>query len=429
MRKLFSVFSDQAFFWVNFTQFFDTFNNNFFRTALTSFVMFEMTGLTRETKSFVSAAAVGLLMLPAFLFSALAGELADKYAKNRFIQVLRWAQLAFVPAACLGFYWQNLPLLLTALLAMGTGGSMLSPAKYGILPEILPKENLLAANALMQAAVYLSILGGTILGGIIFSFSHAALYAVLCAAALAATAGSLHIPAQKPAAPEIAADWNFLRGAVRGAGFAWQTPSIRLCVLAISWFWLGGTVLLAQIPTFVTYVLKGNDAVFTFFIVLFSAGVGAGSLLCQILLGGRISGKYCVASLVLSSVFLADLTYLSLTPSAAPAAARLGVFFSSFAGLRISFDLLAFAACGGVYVVPLTALLQVLARPKDRARVIAANNIVNALFMVAGSGLCAGALWLKQDSSAVFGVLAALNLPAAALLHVFLKRNLLCPRP
>jgi len=423
MNKLISVFLNRAFFWVNTTQFLDTFNNNFFRTALTSFIMFETISLSKDSKALIAAIAVGLLMLPAFLFSALAGEIADKYPKDYFIKILRFLQSIAIIFACLGFALQNIPILLLTLFLMGTFGSMLSPAKYSILPEILKEEDLLAANGFMQAAVYISILGGTILGGIIFSLGKSWLFLILIAAATAATISSLFIPRQKAASPQISIDINFLRSAFLNMRFARSSREIFLCILAISWFWFLGTILLSQMPAFAAHTLNGNDAVFTLFIVLFSGGVGIGSILCQMLLGGKISNKYAIISLFIATLFLADLAYVASTVPAAAATTGLREFLFSFTGMRIAFDLLAFSLCGGVYVVPLTAMLQVLSGVGDRSRIIAANNIINALFMVAGSGMCAAMLALQKSVPFIFGFSAALNTVAIIALYLMFKKK------
>ena len=410
-----ALVSSHSFFWVNTTQFLDTFNNNFLRTALASFVMFEMTTLAANARSTLAALAVGLLMLPAFLVSALAGELADKYAKNRVIKGICLLQFFFVILACVGFKWKILPFLFIALLGMGAGGSMLSPVKYSILPEILPSKKLLFANGLMQAAVYIAILGGTIVGGMIFSLSYIWLYGILLIIGIFTALCSLGVPQLSPANPIVQIDKNFFRSTYKNMHFATDDRRILNCILSISWFWGVGTVLLSQLPALVTY-FGGNDAMFTLFLVLFSFGIGIGSLLSQILLRGKISPKYSVISLLLTTLFLADLTYVTwcnvgLVLNTLPA------FLHSSVGKRIAFDLLSFAICGGIYIVPLATLLQTIAPIKQRARIIATNNIVNALFMVVGSLLCSGLLFFKQPIPRILGIFVILNLGAVFILY------------
>ncbi len=409
------VAAPHAFFWVNATQFFDTFNNNFLRTALASFVMFEMTTLAANTRSTLAALAVGLLMLPTFLVSTLAGELADRYAKNRVIKGICLWQFFFVVLACVGFKWRILPFLFIALLGMGAGGAMLSPVKYSILSEILPSNKLLFANGLMQAAVYIAILGGTIVGGMIFSFSYIWLYGILLLVGVATALCSLCVPKLQPANPTIQIDKNCFRSTYRNMRFAKDDHRILECILLISWFWGVGTILLSQLPALVTY-LGGNDAMFTLFLVLFSCGIGVGSLLSQILLKGKVSSKYSVISLLLATLFLADLTYITWC-NAGLVFNALPVFLHSSAGKRIVFDLFSFSICGGVYIVPLTTLLQTIAPIKQRARIIAANNIVNSLFMVAGSLLCSGLLFLRQPIPRILSIFVILNLIVVFVLY------------
>lgn len=415
MKKDIPASNPYAFFWVNAIQFLDTFNNNFLRTALASFVMFEMTTLAANTRSTLAALAVGLLMLPAFLVSALAGELADKYAKHCVIKGICLLQFSFVLLACIGFKRVVLPCLFIAVLGMGAGGSMLSPVKYSILPEILPSHKLLLANGLMQAAVYIAILGGTIVGGMIFSFPRTYLYIILMSIGIATAVCSLFVPCVAPANPQVHVDLNFLRSTYQNMHFAKDDKRILVCILSISWFWGVGTILLSQLPALVTY-LGGNDAMFTLFLVLFSCGIGIGSLLSQLLLKGKISAKYSVISLLLTTVFLADLAYVTWN-NAGLIFNTLPAFLHSLMGKRIAFDLLAFAICGGVYIVPLATLLQTISPIAQRARIIAANNIVNALFMVAGSLLCSGLLFFKQPIPRILGLFVILNSGVVIILY------------
>lgn len=410
-----------SFFWVNAAQTFDTFNNNFFRAALASFVMFELASLAPNVRSTLAALAVGLLMLPAFLVSALAGELADKYAKARLIRIICLAQLPFVALASIGFKWGSVGVLFTALLGMGAGGSMLSPVKYGILPEIVPTEKLLLANGVIQACVYLAILGGTVAGGMIFSVPRFWLYGILGAAAIATTVSGWLVSSPRATNPQVRVHGNFLYSSYKSMRFAGENRDIFICILAISWFWGVGTAVLSAIPAMVAR-LGGADSLFTLFLVLFSCGIGVGSVLSQVLLRGKISAKYAVISLLLATAFLADLTFIVGGAAAAPGG-TLAAFWHTAAGKRISFDLLGFAVCGGIYIVPLAALLQVLAPAGSRARLIASNNIINALFMVAGSLLCSVLLWFGRPVSVVLGVLAGINLPTVAALFFMLKRT------
>lgn len=415
MGKNITTYKPHAFFWVNTTQFLDTFNNNFLRTALASFVMFEMTTLAANARSTLAALAVGLLMLPAFLVSALAGELADKYPKHLVIKWICVLQFCFVILACMGFKWSILPLLFIALLGMGAGGSMLSPVKYSILPEILPSDKLLLANGLMQAAVYIAILGGTIVGGMIFSFSRTYLYIILITIGITTALCSLFVPCVVPANPQLHVDINFLRSTFKNMHFAKDDKRILACILSISWFWGIGTILLSQLPALVAY-LGGNDAIFTLFLVLFSCGIGIGSILSQILLKGKISTKYSIISLLLTTVFLADLTYVTWY-NARLMFNTLPAFLHSMVGKRIALDLLAFAICGGIYIVPLATLLQTISPIAQRARIIAANNIVNALFMVTGSLFCSGLLFFKQPIPRILGIFVILNLCMVLVLY------------
>lgn len=411
----------KPFFWVNSTQFFDTFNNNFFRTALTSFIMFEVTALPASTRSTLAALAVALLMFPTFLVSTLAGELSDKYPKDRIIRIICLAQFFFVLLACAGFKWLALPCLFIALFGMGAGGAMLSPVKYSILPEILPPHKLLLANGLMQATVYMAILGGTILGGMIFSLPVKWLYSILLGVGVLTAISGLKIPKQAAANSQIQIDVNFLRSTFKNIVWATYDRNTFFCILAVSWFWGIGTVVLSQIPALVTF-LGGKDSLFTLFIVLFSCGIGVGSLFSQVLLKGKISAKYSAVSLLLVTCCLGYLTYLchSIPPGCYN---TLREFFMSAHGKQLACVLFLFSVFGGVYIVPLVSLLQMLAPAACRARIIAANNIINALFMVGGSLLCSLLLWKDAPLSFLFALLTFVNVLASIGLFITSKNK------
>lgn len=372
-----------------------------------------------STRSTLAALAVALLMFPTFLVSTLAGELSDKYPKDLIIRVICLGQMFFVLLACAGFKWLALPCLFVALLGMGAGGSMLSPVKYSILPEILPPHKLLFANGLMQATVYMAILGGTILGGMIFSLPAGWLYTILLGVGVLTAISGLKIPQQAAANSQIQIDVNFLRSTFKNIVWATYNGNTFVCILAISWFWGIGTVVLSQIPALVTF-LGGKDSLFTLFIVLFSCGIGVGSLLSQALLKGKISAKYSAISLLMVTCCLGYLTCLcqSIPPGSYN---TLSTFLMSAYGKQLVCILFLFAVFGGVYIVPLVSLLQTMAPAACRARIIAANNIVNALFMVVGSLLCSFLLWRNIPLFGLFALLTFVNILASIGMFITLK--------
>lgn len=401
------LFLHRPFLGVNAAQFFDTLGNNFLRNAITAAVIFGI--ITVKNSAFVSSLMVGILMLPSFLFMATAGEIVDKYPKDLVIKTLKILQLFAAALACLGFAAQNIWILLIALFGMGTFAAFLSTAKYSILPEILPQNKLLAANGLMQMMVFLAILGGTILGGLIFSLNPYILYSFLLITAIIGAIFAFTIPPQTICFPTAVVHKNPLTSIVKNISFMLKIKGIVFYIGAISWFWFVGTIIISLIPAFTREIIKGNDGIFTMFIVLFTIGLSLGTMLCQNLSKGQVSNKFIVPCLLVIVLSLTDLAYAAANYTATADTLTLKIFASQWQGLRIALDIIIFSVAGGIYIVPLTTMLQILAPDKNRAKIIAANNILNAFSMIIGSGLCALLLLIKTGIPQIFIILSVLN--------------------
>lgn len=410
------LFFYRPFFGVNITQFLDTLCNNFLRNAITVAVIFGI--IKVGNNAVVSSLMVAVLMLPSFLFMATAGEIADKFPKDAVIKILKIVQFFAALAACVGFAVGNIWILLAALFLTGAGAAFLSTAKYSILPEILPQKNLLAANGIMQFMVFAAILGGTILGGIIFSVDTYILYTVLTVTALISVLSAFIIPHQTAVAPDTVVHKNPITAIWNNLSFLLKYKEIIFYTLGISWFWFVGTVIISQIPSFTKDLLHGNDTVFTLFIVLFSVGIGVGTMLCQAISRGKVSDKLIAPCLLIIVLTLADLAYASFNYVSQQDVISFKTFLAEGQGIRIAADVLLFSVAGGVYIVPLTTMLQILSPNEARARIIAANNIINALFMILGSGFCAVLLLAKISISAILTVLSVLNIGAFALYYI-----------
>ena len=424
MLSLLKTFFNRSFFALFCTQYLGAFNDNFFRTAMATFIMYKVTSMTPGNKSVIVSLAVALFMLPFFLFSALAGELADKFRKDILVKATKGLEVIVVLLAGAGFLTTNVPLLFVLFL-MGTQSAFFGPVKYSILPDILDEKQLIAGNGIIEAGTYGAILQGTILGGIIIVANEYLLPGAILGVAVLGLLASLFIPAQKPANPNLKVDKNFLRSTWKNMAFAKQNHDIFLCILGISWFWLLGTALIAQMPSLAHDILNGTPGLFTFLLTLFSCGIGLGSLLCQFLVKGEITSKYVPVSAIIMTVFLADLACATSGYISSDIPVDYKAFLMTFAGKRITFDLLGFAVCGGLYIVPLNAMLQFLATGDTRSRVIATNNIINALFMVAGSGFCALLLAWHFTIPAVFGIIAFLNALAAIYICGLLPQHII----
>ena len=425
MLSLIKTLFNRSFFALFCTQYLGAFNDNFFRTAMATFITYKITTMTVWNRSAIVSLAVALFMLPFFLFSALAGELADKYRKDVLIKFTKAFEILIVLLAGFGFLTSNIPLLLFVLFLMGTQSSFFGPVKYSILPDILEAKQLIAGNGLIEAGTYGSILQGVICGGIIITLNELWLPGIILGVALLGFIASLFIPAQKPANKGLMIDKNFIRSTWKNMAFAKQNHDIFLCILGISWFWMLGTVIIAQMPSLAHDILNGTPGLFTFLLTLFSCGIGLGSLLCQFLVKGEITSKYVPLSALLMTLFLTDLA-CAMTGYISPASSvDYKMFLMSFTGKRIAADLLGFAVCGGLYVVPLDAMLQSLATDETRSRVIATNNIVNSFFMVIGSGFCALLLAMHFKIPTIFGIIAFINALAAIYICGLLPHHII----
>ncbi|MCL2144826.1 MAG: acyl-[ACP]--phospholipid O-acyltransferase, partial [Endomicrobia bacterium] len=427
MKNLIKILFRRTFLSFYITQYLGAFNDNLFRTSMAAFVMYKVTSISADSKSIIVSLAIGLFMLPFFLFSSTAGEIADKYRKDLMIKALKFAELIIVALAILGFYLQSPHILLLVLFLMGTQSAFFGPVKYSILPNILKEDELIAGNGLVEAGTYGAILQGIILGGAIMAGAGNVLKTIslwVGCVSLAGFLASLFIPKIEAASPDITVNKNFLAATWKNIKFIKRRREIFLCILGISWFWMIGAVLISQMPSFTSNVLNGDATVFTYLLTLFSSGIALGAIACQSLLKGKVSSKYVPLSIILMTLFIADLAFASKGFIMPETAVNYKTFISAWSGQRITLDLFFFAFLGGLYVVPLNAMLQMLAGEKMRSRVIATNNIVNALFMVVGSGVCAGLFAMGFAIPAIFTFIAIANTVVAVYILGLLPEHI-----
>ncbi|MDR2213042.1 MAG: MFS transporter [Pseudomonadales bacterium] len=376
------------------TQFLGAFNDNAYKNTLVVLFTFNAAAWTGMKAEVLVNLVLGLLMLPFFLFSATSGQLADKFDKARLARWVKALEILIIAVAALGFWLHSLAVLLGALLLLGLHSALFGPIKYAILPQHLQPMELVAGNALVEAGTFVAILLGTLSGGLLAGMERGIPW-IISICLLAACLGfysSCRIPSAPAPMPELKISFNPLRESWRCIGFARQERSVFLAILAASWFWLYGGVLLTQVPAYTKTVLGGNENGVTLLLVVFCVGIGLGSLLCERLT--HRSGKPVEPGLVpigalgmlLFGLDLAFATPVQPFGTDLPVSVLLG----QFSTWRVLCDLLLLSTFGGLYFVPLYALIQQRSNPKHRARVIAANNIINALFIVVGS-LCAGA--------------------------------------
>ncbi|HWP65009.1 MAG TPA: MFS transporter [Candidatus Limnocylindria bacterium] len=373
------------FFW---TQFLGALNDNLFKNALVILFAFGAATSPLSADVLVNLAG-GVFMLPFFLFSALAGQLADKIEKTRIIRAVKAFEVAIMAFGAVGFAARSVPLLMTALFLMGVHSAVFGPVKFGILPQHLADEELVAGNALVESGTFVAILLGTVLGGVLIALpagGPAAASAATLGVALAGWAVCRRIPPAPPSDPGMRVRWNPVTETWRLVGFAREVPSVWLSILGVSWFWFYGALFLAQFAGLGRDVLGGDEHVVTLLLTVFSIGVGAGCMLCE-----RLSGDVVELGLVPLGALGLTVFALDLAAAAAGAAAPAGTldvaaFAASPRHWRLALDLAALAASGGLFIVPLMAFVQQRSDPAHRARIIAANNVVSALLMVIAAG-------------------------------------------
>lgn len=396
--------------------------DNLFKSALVMLVTFGVTkgGTAMRTPinpgldpGALSAIAGGMLIAPYFLFSALAGELADRYERARLLQILKAAELVTVLAAIAALLAGSLTLSLLALFALGAQSTFSSPVRYALLPQHLQADELVDGNALLEGGTFLAILFGTIAGGVAVALDRgteaACLLLVLCAGS--GLAASLCVPRAPAPSPELRLTRNPVAATGAILRHAWERRDVRLSVLGASWFWLVGAVFLSQIPAFAKQTLGAGSGVVTLFLAAFSIGVGIGSVLCGRLMRGEVSARYVPLAAFGMAIFSLDLALAgnAAVPRAGGDLLGIVAFLSHFAGLRIFADLTLIAICGGVFVVPLYAIIQQRSDEAAQARTIAAMNIMNALFMTAAAGVTALLLSAGFAAPDLWLILAIMN--------------------
>ncbi len=406
------------------TQFLGAFNDNVFKNALVILVTYRLAESAGLNAQIVVTLAAGLFILPFFLFSATAGQLADKIEKSRLITAIKFAEIIIMILATIGFYLHSVPIMLIMLFLLGVQATFFGPVKYAILPVQLHADELIAGNGLIEAGTFLSILLGTIVGGvlILLPYGEWIISAALLMFAVGGFLSSLFIPNTNIDNPQLTIRYNFIRETIRVIQYSKQRWDIYLSIMGISWFWLVGAVFLAEIPVYAKDILHADEHVVTWFIAVFSIGIAIGSMLCNSLLKGRVHATYVPIGAIGMTIFAVDLYFASRHGNfiSTTKLMSIGQFLQTFAGWRISLDLWLLAICGGLYTVPLYAILQQRSDPNYRARVIASNNIINALFMVLAAVGTLIMLKLNYTVIDVFLTIAILN----ALVALYICRLL-----
>lgn len=401
------------------TQFLGALNDNVLKNALVVLLTFQAANWTTLKPEVLANLAAGVFILPFFLFSATAGQLADKFDKSRLARLVKVLEIGIVLVAGAGFVLHSLAVLFGALFLLGLHSTLFGPVKYAILPQHLKETELVGGNALIEAGTFVAILLGTLLGGLLAGAGGATTIITLVGLliAVAGYLASRAIPAAVPPAPTLRINLNPLTETWRSIHFARENRTVFLSILGISWFWLYGALFLAQFPAYTKNVLGGGETAVTLLLAVFTLGIGIGSLLCERLSAGRVELGLVPFGSIGLTLFGLDLAFAS--PCSPLAAVPLGALalLAAPGVWRVLLDLVLVGLFGGFFIVPLYALVQQRSSEEHRARVIAANNIFNALFMVVGA--LSAALLLSSGLSipALFATAAVAN--AAVALYIY----------
>ena len=426
MASQFSLFRSRRFTPMFFTQFLGAFNDNFFKQALLLLLTYSAAAKLGSSVSLLNNLAAMLFILPFFLFSALAGQLADKYEKSRLTWYIKVLEVVIMVLATFGLIFEIYWLLFVALFLLGAQSTFFGPIKYAYLPQAMHQDELVGANALFQTGTSLSILMGMMVAGLFIQMDNH-LYWVSAMALLTASLGLLaskFIPSMPAVQPNMKIDWNIWRTSMDTIKYLYSLPLLFFIIIGNSWFWFYGATFLTQTPEFSKVILNGNESVVIFLLTLFSVGVAIGSLLCKTLTKNQVSFRLLPFGIAGLSLFAIDL-YFSLSGLNIDSNTLLGISeLSSVSGSwRVFADLFLLGFSGGIYIVPLYAAMQAYSPVTHGARVIGANNIFNAIFMVTSAIFSIVILNLLQLSlPQLFLVTGLLNIMFGIFLYSKLKR-------
>lgn len=401
------------------TQFFGALNDNLFKNALLVMIVSASIAEATNVNTVVNLAA-GLFILPFFLFSALAGQLADKHEKSLVIRRIKLAEILIMLLGALAFWLGALWMLLAVLFLMGAQSAFFGPVKYAILPQHLGEDELLAGNARVGMGTFVAILVGTIAGSLLggTASAHWLVGAVVICVAVTGWYSSRQIPLAEARAPSLRIDWNTPRISWQLIRLATEKQTVFLAILGISWFWMLGASYLTQMPNFTITVLRGTPGVIALILSAFTVGVAVGAMLCGRLSGAQVEIGLVPLGAIGLSLFGIDL-YFAATGYTAENPVDVAGFILRPDGLRVLLDIALLGLFGGLYIVPLYAMVQARTDPQLRARIIGSNNILNAFFMVLASVL--GILFLGVAGFRIeelFLALALMNIAVAVFIFL-----------
>ena len=412
------------FFW---TQFVGAANDNVFKNAFVVFVTFAAADTLAVDAGMTVNLIGAVFILPFMLFSATSGQLADKYEKSRLIRLIKLFEVAIMGIGLAGFLQSSVALLFAALALLGVHSTLFGPVKYAILPQHLALDELVGGNGLVEMGTFVAILLGTIAGGLVVGVQPGGPLLAGGLTIVIAVGGwlaSRRIPVTPAVAPALVIRWNPLTETLRNLQVARENRVVWRSMLGISWFWFYGAIYLAQLPAFARDVLGGDEHVFTLLLALFSIGIGVGSLMCERLSGRKVEVGLVPFGSIGLTVFGVDV-WLATRSMGATGTGGVAEFLALGASWRVVVDIILLGVFGGFYTVPLYALIQARSPPSHRSRIIAANNILNALFIIASAALAIALLRSGVSVPQLFLAVGVLNALVAAYIYTLVPEFLM----
>ena len=427
MSSQFQLMREKRFRPFFFTQFLGAFNDNVFKTALITLVTFRAGQLTNLDGKTLATLLPGLFILPFFLFSATSGQIADKFEKSAVARAVKVFEIVVMLLAAWGFLANSLWQLVTALFMMGVHSTLFGPVKYSYLPQHLHQDELIGGNGMIEMGTFVAILVGEILGAwlAISSMGPMLTSGIVIGVAVLGYWVSRGIPFSPASDPTLKINWNPLTETWNNLRFAHGNRTVWLSLLGISWFWFYGATILAQFPNYAKEVLQGDESVFILLLTVFSFGIGLGSLLCEKLSGHSVEIGLVPFGAIGLTVFGVDLYFFSASLHVPPEAHTFVSVVSDIANWRGLLDVVLLGLFGGFYIVPLYALIQTRSEKSHQSRVIAANNILNALFMVVSAGVSMLLFSLGLTIPQLFLATALLNAVVAIYIYSLVPEFLL----
>lgn len=423
------LFKDKRFLPIFIVQFCGCLNDSIIKNALIILITFKLAGSLNIAPYLLVMLANALFISPFVIFASLAGQVADRYERSKIVKIIKSSEVGIILFSTYGFYYEKLTILFISLALMGIHSTFFGPIKYSVLPDKLKREELLAANGYIEAGTFMSIMLGTMFGGL-YNLDSTLIIAIIVIISIIGLIASFFMPLSGNVNPDFRINPNIIKENITIVKYAYSRTKVYLAILGISWFWFIGAAILAQIPLLTKDILGADESVATLFLAVFSIGVGVGSFLCSKILANKITTKYVFIAAIGISFFCIDLYFASSIAEInyRPEQLKsLGEFLKKIHYWRILFDLFCLSSFGGFYVVPLFAAMQYFTSPAYRSRVIAANNLINSIFMASSTAILSLLFYMNFSITSVILIISILNFIVAIHIYKLIPNTIIIP--